>query len=155
MIEQKSTVPKIEALVDAIGLRNGIDVPSSLAYQLRSPLLIKSFAKPGKHILDTEGRRVFPSMLSGYKAAVYDMELKVSGKSRAGLKPTDKLRNLLGVYGIRSSFNDDASVRIAIDNDIKKIVTFLRHALKDQSITANTELSYFIENTPNDDSSNS
>lgn len=143
MIDQKSTVPKIESLVDAIGLRNGIDVPSSVAYQLRSPLLIKSFAKPGKHILDSEGRRVFPSMLSGYKAAVYDMDLKVQGKSRAGLKPTDKLRNLLGVYGVKNFI------------EVNKIVKFLQHALKDKTISQDTELSYFIEDIQHGDTSSS
>lgn len=129
----KSSVPKIEALVDSVGRRNRIEVPSSIAYQLRSPLLIKSFAKPGKHILDSEGRRVFPSLLSGYKAAVYDMELKVKGKSRAGLKPEDRLKNLLGVYEIKEYI------------EIDSIVSFLRHALKDPSITKDTPLSYFIE----------
>lgn len=129
----KSTVPLYEALVDAVGFLFGMHIPGSLAYQLRSPLLIKSFAKPGKHILDAEGRRVFPSLLSGYKASVYDMGLKVTGQSRAGLKPTDRLRNLLGVYGIKDL------------PDVDKVVTFLRYALKDQSISRDTPLSYFIQ----------
>lgn len=127
----KSTVPPIEAIVDAIAKRNRIEVPSSLAYQLRSPLLIKSFAKPGKHVLDPEGRRVFPSLLSGYKASVYDMELKVRGQSRAGLRPTDKLKNLLGVYGIKDYMEVDS------------IVSFLRFALQNMSINKDTPLSYF------------
>lgn len=133
----KSTVPHVEALVDAIAKRNRIEVPSSLAYQLRSPLLIKSFAKPGKHVLDPEGRRIFPSLLSGYKASVYDMELKVRGQSRAGLKPTDKLKNLLGVYGIKDYIEVDS------------IVSFLRHALKDSTISRDTSLSYFVQETIN------
>lgn len=139
----KNSVPKIESLVDAIGHFNRIEVPSSLAYQLRSPLLIKSFAKPGKHILDSEGRRVFPSLLSGYKASVYDMELKVKGQSRAGLKPEDCLRNLLGVYGIKDY------------NDAENVVKFLRHALKDDTVCRDTPLSYFIEETKHDQSADS
>lgn len=138
----KSTVPPIEAIVDAIAKRNRIEVPSSLAYQLRSPLLIKSFARPGQHVLDEEGRRVFPSLLSGYKASVYDMELKVRGLSRAGLKPTDKVRNLLGVYGIKDYMEVDS------------IVSFLRFALKDMSISKDTPLSYFAPEVPEDGNSN-
>lgn len=139
----KNTVPKIEALVDSIGHHNRIEVPSSLAYQLRSPLLIRSFAKPGKHVLDSEGRRVFPSLLSGYKASVFDMELKVKGKSRAGLVSDDRLKNLLGVYGIKDY------------NDTENVVKFLRYALKDDSICRDTPLSYFIEETKNAQSADS
>lgn len=133
--KEKSTVPLYEALVDGIGYLNGMHIPGSLAYQLRSPLLIRSFAKPGKHILDAEGRRVFPSLLSGYKASVYDMGLKVTGQSRAGLQPTDRLRNLLGVYGIKEL------------PDVDKVVVFLRYALKDKTINRDTQLSYFIQET--------
>jgi hypothetical protein len=131
--QRKSNVPLVESLVDCIGSLHGIQHPGSMAYQLRSPLLIKSFAKPGKHVVDADGRRIFPSLLSGYKAAVYDMELKVRGQSRAGLKPTDGLRNLLGVYGIKELV------------EVDKAVTFLRHALGDMTIHRDTPLSYFIE----------
>ena len=139
---QKSTVPKIESLVDALGFIHGMHVPSSLAYQLRSPLLIKSFAKPGKHVLDPEGRRVFPSLLSGYKASEYDMKLKVQGQSRAGLQPTDRIRNLFGVYGIKDLA------------EVDKGINFLRHALQDDTISRDTPLSYFIEEAQNGPNNN-
>jgi hypothetical protein len=58
--------------------------------------------------------------------------LKIEGKSRAGLKPTDTLTNLLGVYGIKEG------------PGINSVVQFLRRALKDQDIDKNTPLSYFI-----------
>lgn len=124
---------KIEAIVDAIGNLNGTNNPESDAYKLRNPLLIKSFARPGKHIIDDKGRRVFESYLAGYKAATFDAQLKVSGKSRAGLKPTDTLTNLLGVYGLKE--------KLAID----KVTNFLKKALVDKTITANTPLSYFLD----------
>lgn len=133
MEQRKTNVPLVESLVDAVSSVHGMQHPGSLAYQLRSPLLIKSFAKPGKHIVDADGRRIFPSLLSGYKAAVFDMDLKVRGQSRAGLKPTDGLRNLLGVYGIKDL------------PDVDKVVTFLRYALGDMTIHRDTPLSYFIE----------
>ncbi len=125
------SVNKIECLVDAISKINGGGNPESDCYLLRNPLLIRSFARPGKHETDVQGRRVFTSWLSGYKAALYDCELKISGNSRAGLKSTDTLTNLLGVYGIKEP------------GGISNIVSFLRRALKDQDITKDTSLSYF------------
>lgn len=121
----------IEALVDALGKINGIHEPESDAYRLRNPLLIRSFARPGKHETDEKGRRVFKSLLSGYKAAVFDMDLKIKGQSRAGLQPSSTLANLLGVYGIKEP------------TGIGTVVSFLRRALGDQTITSSTLLSYF------------
>ena len=92
---------KCESLVDAIGNLNGaFGNPESEAYRLKSPLMLRSFARVGKHEVNERGLRIFPSMLSGYKAATFDMALKLSGNSRAGLKPTDTLENLLRVYGL-------------------------------------------------------
>lgn len=124
-------VNRIEAIVDAIGRLNALHNPESCSYRLRSPLLVKSFAKPGKHDVDEEGRRIFASLLSGYKAAVFDVQKKLEGKSRAGLKATDRLENLLGVYNIKD--------KLPVDH----IVSFLRRALADQNISSKTELSYF------------
>lgn len=122
---------KIEALVDAIGKANGLHDPESACYKLRNPLLIRSFARPGKHETDETGRRVFSSLLSGYKAGLFDIELKIAGKSRAGLRPDNTLTNLLGVYGIKEP------------GGIGYVVSFLRRALSDASINSQTLLSYF------------
>lgn len=129
-----STIPKIEALLESIANLNGcFSNPESEAYRLRSPLLVRSFARPGKHESTGEGKRIFPSMLAGYRAAVFDLEKKLSGQSRAGLKPTDRLENLLGVYEIKAEVSTT------------KVVNFLRRALNDQSITKNTPLEYFLK----------
>jgi hypothetical protein len=125
------SINKVEAIVDAISRLNGIGNPETDCYHLRNPLLIRSFARPGKHETDEKGRRVFTSLLSGYKAALYDCELKLSGNSRAGLKPEDTLTNLLGVYGIKEP------------GGISNIVSFLRRALNDQNISKDTPLTYF------------
>jgi len=134
---EKHKVPKVEALVDAIGFVNGFHDPDSPAYQLRSPLLLQSFALPGKHVINQDGLRVFPSSVSGYKAAVYDMGLKITSNSRARLRQTDTLTNLLGVYRVKSPA------------DIKAVAEFLRKALDDESISPETPLSYFIESSKN------
>ena len=125
-------VNRVEAIVDILGKLNGMGDPESEAYVLRNPLLIRSFARPGKHETDDGGRRIFSSFLSGYKAALFDAQLKLGGKSRAGLKPTDGLSHLLGVYGIKEA------------GGVKSVVNFLRRALKDDSIDGNTPLSYFL-----------
>jgi hypothetical protein len=127
-----NNVNKIEALVDAISHLCGSGNPDSDCYKIRNPLLIRSFARPGKHLIDDQGRRIFPSWLAGYKAACYDVDLKVRGQSRAGLKPTDTLTNLLGVYGLNNNLATG------------KVVNFLKRALADQAISAHTPLSYFI-----------
>lgn len=124
---------KYEAIVDAIARANGFHDPTSDCYKLRNPLLIRSFARPGKHETDEQGRRIFTSLLSGYKAALFDVELKITGNSRAGLKPTDTLANLLGVYGIKEA------------GGVGYVVSFLRRALDNQTLAADTPLSYFIE----------
>lgn len=126
-------VNKIEALLDAIGRLNQIGVPESLAYKLRNPLLLKSYAKLGRHTTNSDGLRTFTSLLAGLKAGLFDLDLKLKGLSRAGLKSTDQLRNLLGVYGIHE--------KAAIDN----IVAFIRRAINDESVSATTPLSFFIE----------
>lgn len=126
-------VNRVEAIVDILGKLNGMGDPESETYALRNPLLIRSFARPGKHETDEGGRRIFNSFLSGYKAALFDAQLKLGGKSRAGLKPDDGLSHLLGVYGIKEA------------GGVKSVVNFLRRALKDDSIDGHTLLSYFLQ----------
>lgn len=128
-------VSRVEALSDAIGKLNQINVPESLSYQLRNPLLLKSYAKLGRHDVNSDGLRVFGSLLAGMKAGLFDLELKLKGLSRAGLKPTDQLKNLLGCYGIHD--------KAALDY----IVAFIRRAISDQSVSATTQLSFFLEGT--------
>ena len=124
---------RIEGLVDAISMFYGFHDPSTDAYKLRNPILIRSFARPGKHEIDEQGRRVFNSLISGYRSAIFDIELKVKGQSRAGLKPDDTIENLLGSIGIKGAA------------PISTVVKFLRVALSDDAISAKTPLSYFGE----------
>jgi len=126
-------VNRIESIVDAIGRLNSVHSPDSLAYQIRNPLLLVSFAKPGRHDVNEDGLRVFGSMLAGYKAGCFDVSLKIKGLSRAGLRPADCLENLLGCYKIVG--------KVARDN----VVAFIRRALKDESVSVHTPLSYFLE----------
>jgi hypothetical protein len=127
---------KIEHIVNAIAKLNGIHDPESRSYILANPLLLRSFALPGKHVVDTEGIRVFDSLLNGYKAAMFDIDLKASGKSRANAGPNSSLEDFLRCYEIKSS--------LAVEN----VVSFLRRALNDETISKHTLISYFLEELP-------
>lgn len=124
---------KTEQLVDAIAWHNNFHDPESLAYRLKNPLLVRSFGKPGQHEIDEDGRRVFESTVGGYRACLFDMDLKLSGGSRAKLNGESCLENLLGVYGIKGPAQ------------IERVVKFLRKALKDPALTGKTVLTYFQE----------
>jgi len=126
-------VNKTEALVDALSFLFQSHIADSKGYILRNPILLKNFAPPGKHKVDEEGYRIFDSFLGGYKSAVYDVNIKITGESNSGIKKTDVLRNLLAVYSV----NKEA--------DIMLVVFFLRKALCDPSIHPLTPLSYFKE----------
>ena len=127
-------INKIEVIVDALGRLNGCpNDPSSEAYKLRNPLMLKSYARMGKHEVTVEGVRIFTSFLSGYKAACFDVELKLKGQSRANVKSDSGLDQLLLCYGIKTA--------VAIDN----VVNFIRRALSDDSITRHTLCNYFLE----------
>jgi hypothetical protein len=127
-------IDRIEALVDAIAhLKGSLNNPDSDLYQIRNPLGLPSFSRPGKNEIDDQGRRVFSSALAGYRAATYDVLKKVSGESRAGIKVDDKLENILRVYGVDSKLGMD------------QVIKFLKRALKNQEISRQTPLSWFLE----------
>ena len=124
-------INRIEAIVDAIAALHEYHKPDSLAYSLRNPLLLKSYAKPGKHEITEDGLRVFDSHIGGYKAGVYDLERKLYFESHSGLKETDRLRNLLAV------------LRINQEQSVMTVVWYLKKALKDPAIHPLTPLTYF------------
>ena len=126
-------INKIEALLDAIASLKGYSNPDSPSYQLRNPLMVKSFSKPGKNTITEDGTRIFETSLAGIRACLFDLQLKVSGKSRAGLKSTDLLENALRVYGITELGGQQA------------VVKYLKRALKTQDIKTTTPLRWFLE----------
>jgi hypothetical protein len=126
-------VSRIEALVDAIASLKGWSNPDSVAYQLRNPLLITSFSRPGKNEIDVDGHRVFNTALAGLRASIFDVEIKAKGESRAGIKADDRLENLLRVYGVIELGGQQA------------VIKFLKRALKTQDIKTTTPLKWFLE----------
>jgi hypothetical protein len=127
-------IDRIEALVDAIAhLKGSLSNPDSELYQIRNPLGLPSFSRPGKNEIDDQGRRVFSSSLAGMRACLFDAEIKIKGTSRAGVKADDKLENLLRVYGVTETLGQT------------QVIKFLKRALKNQEISRQTPLSWFLE----------
>lgn len=125
-------VSRIEALFDALASLKGWSNPESDSYQLRNPLLVQSFSRPGKNELDEKGRRIFKSSLAGIRAGLFDLEIKIKGESRAGIKADDTLENILRVFGIVELGGQQSAIK------------FLKRALKDQSISRTTPLAWFL-----------
>lgn len=117
-------VPRLEALADAIMEHNGSRDPASSAYQNRNPLFLNDYHCKRQDL------RIFPTFRIGYHAALYDLYFKCSGKTRAKL-PSHDLVGLVRVF----SMPDIAA---------NKISKFLRAALIDNNINAETPLEYFL-----------
>ncbi len=127
------SVTRLEALFDSIASLKGWSNPDSEAYQLRNPLLVQSFSRPGKNEINEKGQRIFTSSLAGIRAGLFDLEIKVKGESRAGVKADDTLENILRVFGITEKLG------------MQQIVKFLKRALKNQDITLTQPLSWFLQ----------
>jgi hypothetical protein len=117
-------VLRLEALADAIISINGSRDPQSPGYQARNPLYLRDY-----HCRQQQLRH-FAHYHSGYDAAIYDLQRKCSGRTRANL-PTNTLAGLMRVYSMPDSAAD-------------YVARFLRTALDDPSIVSKTELEYFL-----------
>ena len=126
-------ITRIEALFDALASLKGWSNPDSQAYQLRNPLMVKSFSKPGKNEITEDGHRIFSTQLAGVRAGLFDLDLKIRGKSRAGIKADDMLENVLRVFGVTELGGQQA------------VVKFLKRALKTQDIKTTTPLKWFLQ----------
>ena len=133
-----ANVKRIEALADCIGFLNEIHNPESAAYQLRNPGLCRAHSFKHLDAVDKLGRRIFSSLIGGYRFLVQDLTWKCSGETRAKgesgkLKPTSKLSDLLKSFRLS-----------AIDKQMQA-VTFLNLALGSEDVTAETPLQFFLE----------
>ncbi len=133
-------VKRIEALADGIAYLNGMHNPSSDAYQLRNPGLIHAYSYRHLSEVDNKGRRIFTSIIGGYRCLINDLTLKCQGETRAKgyngrLASSDTLCDLL------KSFNLDNIE----DGHIFSLLEFLNNALPGYEITAQTPLSFFLE----------
>ena len=121
---------KFEILALAVSKLNGWDEPGTKAFQLRNPLLLRTY-KPEKRA-DSEHYRIFSTIMGGFKAGVAELSARCSGKNPR-LTTENTLRDLLALYGIRT------------DLAVRRIVLFVRKALNDESVGADTKLGFFQE----------
>lgn len=133
-------VKRIEALADAIAFLHNMHNPASDAYQLRNPALARAYSYRHLGEVDNKGRRIFTSLIGGYRFLIQDLEWKCSGQTRAKgyggkLNSRCNLSDLLKSYGHPV---EDGSVFLVVD--------FLMNALPGQEISAQTPLSFFLEN---------
>lgn len=95
--------------------------------------MVKSFSKPGAKEITEDGYRIFSTQIAGIRAGLFDLTVKVTGKSRAGIKAEDTLENVLRVYGITEL------------GGMQAVVKYLKRALKTQDIKITTPLKWFLE----------
>src|SRR5690348_6514832 len=136
-------VRRIEALADCIAALNDFGNPESVAYQLRNPGLCRAHSFKQLNNVDDQGRRIFSSLIGGYRFLIQDLTWKLEGTSRAKgengkLKPTSTLADLLKAFRLN-----------AVDKQMEA-VTFLNLALNTNEVTVTTELKYFLEDRNND-----
>jgi hypothetical protein len=122
---------KLEALADSIASLNDYMNPAADAYQLRNPGLLRAFTL--RHAADELGRRLFPSFVDGYQALVHDLQVKCSGQSRAKIRNTAGLVDLL-VKGFSQPLSAE-----------EYVLCFLQSAMPKFTITAHTPLTFFLE----------
>jgi hypothetical protein len=123
---------KIEALVLAISNINGGFDPGSKAFINCNPLLLRTYRPERK--CDSEHIRIFTSILGGLKAGASDIAAKTNAANNK-LSGENVLSELLALYGLHK------------DTAVKPVVSYLKRALNDDSISARTPLSYFLTET--------
>ncbi len=130
-------IKRIEALADGIAYLNKAHEPNSDAFQLRNPGLVRAYSYRHLGEVDNKGRRIFTSIIGGYRFLVQDLTWKCAGETRAKgysgrLSPTSDLTDLLKSFNIA-------------EEQVFALAEFLTVALKDDTINGRTKLSYFLE----------
>src|SRR5579871_129648 len=119
------TKRKLEAVAEAIVKTSGYWNADSEVYEARNPGGLLGFSPT--HKKTASGFRQFASMIDGFQALLYDVELKMAGKSRAKLKPESTLED----FAVACGFQKPAAVNWA---------AFLRKALRDDKISHKTAI---------------
>ncbi len=123
-------VARLHALAEAIAQYSGFHVLDSALHKAKNPLGLKAF---GERKRDAEGNRVFSSLANGWQAALFDLEVKCSGRAKdKRLKPTATLLDLMLAYGWKETMADS-------------VAKYLRREFGDQNISRKTPLGFFLE----------
>jgi hypothetical protein len=133
-------IKRIEALADGIAYLNKAHEPNSDAFQLRNPGLVRAYSYRHLGEVDNKGRRIFTSLIGGYRFLIQDLEWKCSGQTRAK-GYSGKLSQLSNLNDLLKSFNLDKME----DGFIFSLLDFLNQALPGAEIDAKTNLKFFLE----------
>ena len=137
-----ANIKRLEALADMIASLNDFWNPESESYQLRNPGMCRAHSFKQLNSVDEQGRRIFTSLIGGYRFLIQDLTWKCEGTTRAKgehgrLKPTSSLVDLLKAFKLNS-----------LDKQMQA-VAFLNMALKTlgttEEVTSETELKFFLE----------
>jgi hypothetical protein len=115
---------RLEMLAEAIAHVSGY-APGNPLYAARNPLGLRPSSE--KHARDEHGNRVFRSVLDGWQAAIFDLDIKINGR----LSPDSTLLDLAMAYHQKMA--------------AKTWARFLKQALADDSISPNTVLKQLLE----------
>lgn len=128
MIDRK----KLEAIAEAILDTSGYRTPDGPLYAARNPGGLPAFSPA--HVRDEHNNRVFTSVLDGMQALLFDIEVKMSGKSRARLSPSNTIADFAVAFGQPATA-------------AQAWAKFIRRALHDSAVNHKTALSYFLGET--------
>ena len=121
---------RLEALADSIAFYHNSHEPTSSAYQNRNPGMLVAISL--KHARDEAGFRLFNAFIDGYQALLYDLQLKVTGKSFAKLPDNPTINDLMRAYGHHGALVG------------QRIAKYIAKALQ-LEVHATTPLSFFLE----------
>jgi hypothetical protein len=119
----------LEAIAEAIAQTSGYHIPDHPLHAARNPLGLLAYSPA--HLRDEQGHRIFTSVLDGWQAGLFDVDIKMSGRSRAHLKP-------------ESTFADFAVACGQPATAAQAWAKFLRRALHDETINHKTLLEHFL-----------
>src|SRR5260370_31195556 len=121
---------RFEALALAICDYHGGFTPGTKAFGYCNPGLLKTYRPEKKK--DGENYRIFTTVWGGFKALMAELEARCTGQNDR-VAPENTLQDLLVLY----DFTHDQATR--------RVVLFLRRALKDESVTAETRVAWVQE----------
>jgi len=120
---------KLEALAEAIAQTSGYQIPDHPLHLARNPGGLPAVL--AAHKRNEQGARVFRSVLDGMQALLFDIETKLSGKSRAKLQPTSTLSDFAVAFGQPTTAATAWS-------------KFIRRALADETVGPKTQIQFFF-----------
>jgi hypothetical protein len=121
---------KIEALAEAIADTSGYRNPDNALHAARNPGGLLAFSPT--HKKNDAGHRVFNSMLDGWQALMFDIEVKLAGRSRAKLGAVNTLGDFATAYGQPATA-------------AQAWAKYMRRALAVEGVTHKTTLDFFME----------